>query len=120
MLSASHLKIVISAVLAVILFPTGLWGQTAEVYVSSKSGERLARKPSVTFQPTAATRAATFEVNDSVKYQKMDGFGASLLEAGLIVLNSLPAKPAGSGVALAVRPQRRGRIYCHEDRDRRN
>ena len=91
MLSASHLKIVISAVLAVILFPTGLWGQTAEVYVSSKSGERLARKPSVTFQPTAATRAATFEVNDSVKYQKMDGFGASLLEAGLIVLNSLPA-----------------------------
>jgi glucosylceramidase len=91
MLSASHSKIVISAVLAVILFPTGLWGQTAEVYVSSKSGDRLARKPSVTFQPTAATRAATFEVNDSVKHQKMDGFGASLLEAGLIVLNSLPA-----------------------------
>src|SRR5256885_5352957 len=90
MLSASRLKLVISAILAVIFFPINLPGQTAEVYVSSKSGDRLAHKPNLTFQPSSSLRGATFEVNDSVKYQKLDGFGASLLEAGLIVLNSLP------------------------------
>ena len=91
MSSASRLKICIFTILAVVFLPISFWGQTAEVYVSSKSGDRLARKPSVTFQRTAETHGATFEVNDAVKYQKMDGFGASLLEAGLIVLNSLPA-----------------------------
>jgi glucosylceramidase len=90
MLSALRLKICIVAILAVIFCPISFLGQTAEVYVSSKSGDRLAHKPNVIFQRTAATRGAIFEVNDSVKYQKMDGFGASLLEAGLIVLNSLP------------------------------
>ena len=89
MLSVSRLRPVINTIVAVIFFVTGCLGQTAEVYVSSKSGDRLARKPDVTFQQKGATRGAAFEVNDSVKYQKMDGFGASLLEAGIIVLNSL-------------------------------
>ena len=91
MLSASRLKAFDFTTLAVVFLVTSCLGQTAQVYVSSKSGDRLARKSDVTFQPTAASGGATFEVNDSVKYQKMDGFGASLLEAGLIVLNSLPA-----------------------------
>src|SRR6266550_126548 len=90
MLSASRLRLGTFTILAVIFSVTGCLGQTAEVYVSSKSGDRLARKPDVTFQQDGATRGAAFEVNDSVKYQKMDGFGASLLEAGIIVLNSLP------------------------------
>src|SRR6266513_1873875 len=90
MLSASRLRLGTFTILAVIFSVSGCLGQTAEVYVSSKSGDRLARKPDVTFQKNGATHGAAFEVNDSVKYQKMDGFGASLLEAGIIVLNSLP------------------------------
>src|SRR5256714_8337765 len=90
MLSASRLRLVISTFVALISFSIGLLGQTAQVYVSSKAGDRLARKPDVTFQQNGATRGAAFEVNDSVKYQRMNGFGASLLEAGIIVLNSLP------------------------------
>jgi len=90
MFSASRLRLGTFTILVVIFSVTGCLGQTAEVYVSSKSGDRLARKPDVTFQQDGATRGAAFEVNDSVKYQKMDGFGASLLEAGIIVLNSLP------------------------------
>jgi len=90
MLSASRLRLGTFTILTVIFFVTGCLGQTAEVYVSSKSGDRLARKPDVTFQQKGATRGAAFEVNDSLKYQRMDGFGASLLEAGIIVLNSLP------------------------------
>jgi glucosylceramidase len=91
MVPASRPKICVFATLAIICWVTTCWGQTVEVYVSSKSGDRLARKPAVTFQKSAVTGGAVFEVNDSVKYQKMDGFGASLLEAGIIVLNSLPA-----------------------------
>jgi glucosylceramidase len=91
MLSASRLRVVSFTILAVICLVAGSSGQTAEVYVSSKGGDRLTRKPDVKFQPIAATGGVAFVVNDLVKYQKMDGFGASLLEAGLIVLNSLPA-----------------------------
>ena len=90
MLFASRLRLVISTFVALISFSIALLGQTAQVYVSSKAGDRLARKPDVTFQQNVGIRGAAFEVNDSVKYQKMDGFGASLLEAGIIVLNSLP------------------------------
>ena len=37
-----------------------------------------------------APATPTFEVNDAINYQTIDGFGASLLEAGLVVLNALP------------------------------
>jgi glucosylceramidase len=33
-----------------------------------------------------------FRLNDEVAFQKIDGFGASLLEAGLVCINSLPAE----------------------------
>jgi glucosylceramidase len=91
MLTVSRLKIFVCIILAAVFFVPSSSGQTAEVYVSSKGGDRLAHKSDITFQQAGSPGGATFEVNDSVKYQKMDGFGASLLEAGIIVLNSLPA-----------------------------
>src|SRR5215471_18186124 len=63
--------------------------QKVTVYVSSKAGARLAKQPDATFG-TAPGSGATFEIDDSVKLQTMHGFGASIMEAGLITLNTLP------------------------------
>lgn len=71
---------------------SGLQAQTVKVYVSSKAGERLARKPDLQFTDTQAAGAGVvFEIKDSVKFQKIDGFGASMMEGGIITLNTLPA-----------------------------
>jgi glucosylceramidase len=66
-----------------------LQAQEATVYVSSKAGDRLSAKGTLHFEPAAA-RAPDYHIDDSVKYQTMAGFGASFLEAGLVVLNTLP------------------------------
>ena len=64
--------------------------QTAKVYVSSEAGDRIAAKPDLKFSEGKPGPGATFEINDSVKFQKIDGFGASLMEAGIITLDTLP------------------------------
>jgi glucosylceramidase len=90
--------------------------QTVKVHVSSNGGDRLTGKPDVQFSESedaggagsqvnghgdahhkvrghahAAPLVNTFQVNDAVRYQMMDGFGASIMEAGLMTLNTLPA-----------------------------
>ncbi len=70
---------------------TQLRGQNVKVIVSSQAGDRLSPKPNLHFGGRAEATGATFSINDGVTYQKIDGFGASILEAGLICLNGLPA-----------------------------
>jgi glucosylceramidase len=67
-----------------------LHGQEVKVYVSSEAGDRLAAKSNLRFGNRAEAKAAVFTVNEGVKFQKIDGFGASLLEAGLMCINTLP------------------------------
>jgi glucosylceramidase len=58
------------------------------VIVSSKAGDRLTEKASVPFsQPQPGLPAIA--IDESTRYQKIDGFGASFAEAGLLVLNKL-------------------------------
>jgi glucosylceramidase len=64
--------------------------QQVQVFASSKAGDRLARKPSLRFEPGKPAASPTFRIDDSVTYQEIDGFGASFLEAGLVCLHSLP------------------------------
>jgi hypothetical protein len=68
-----------------------LSAQTAKIYTSSKAGDRLAAKPDVQFVDAKPSGVVTFEINDAVKHQTMAGFGASIMEAGIIALNTLPA-----------------------------
>ena len=63
--------------------------QTVKLHVSSKSGDRISAKPDVQFSEATSALGATFEIDDSVKLQKMEGFGASIMEAGLMTLNTL-------------------------------
>jgi glucosylceramidase len=65
--------------------------QTAKIYVSSQAGDRLAAKPELKFSDSKPARGVTFEINDAVHLQKIDGFGASFMEAGLMTLNTLQA-----------------------------
>ena len=64
--------------------------QEIQLTVSSDSGDRLSAKPPVRFQGAPSAQKQQFEIRDEVHYQKMDGFGASFLEAGLICINDLP------------------------------
>ncbi len=65
--------------------------QTAKLHVSSKAGDRLSAKPDVQFSDIKLAPGATFEINGDMKLQKIDGFGASIMEAGIMTLNTLPA-----------------------------
>src|SRR5581483_3227889 len=49
-------------------------------------------KPAAQFQPGVHPQGQSFEIRDQVHYQKMAGFGASFLEAGLICINDLPPR----------------------------
>jgi glucosylceramidase len=78
--------------LSVVFFVSTLSNaQTAKIYVSSQAGDRLAAKPEAQFTDDKPTGGVAFEINDAVHFQKMDGFGASFMEAGLMTLNTLSA-----------------------------
>jgi glucosylceramidase len=81
----------VAIILAIVFAVCVANAQTAKVFVSSKAGDRIAAKPDVQFTNAKPAGGATFQINDAEKYQKMDGFGASIMEAGMITLNTLPA-----------------------------
>jgi Glycosyl hydrolase family 30 TIM-barrel domain len=74
--------------------PQPVLSQEVQIIVSSDEGDRLTAKPPARFQaaarPQGQSQSTTFEIRDGVRYQTMDGFGASFLEAGLICINDLP------------------------------
>lgn len=72
------------------LLASTFFGQTVKIHVSSKGGDRIAAKPDVQFADAKGGGGATFQINDAVSFQKIDGFGASIMEAGIITLNTLP------------------------------
>ena len=83
-------QIAFTVAVIICAIPGAIKAQTAKLYVSSKAGDRLASKPDLQFTSSKPSASATFEINESVKLQKIDGFGASIMEAGLMTLNTLP------------------------------
>lgn len=59
------------------------------VHLSSKAGDRLTAKPHIKLQPAASAGAATFRIDDKLSLQRVDGFGATFLEAGMMCIRSL-------------------------------
>ena len=82
----------VAALFLVCVFPSVCAAQTASLHVSSKGGDRLTAKPDLQFSDSKTVSDTTFEINDAVKLQKIDGFGASIMEAGIMTLNTLPAE----------------------------
>ena len=79
-------------VVASVVVVPGLNAQTVKSHVSSKAGDRMSTKADGQFSEGKASDGTTFQINDSTRYQTMAGFGASILEAGLMTLNTLPAE----------------------------
>jgi glucosylceramidase len=68
---------------------TSAFGQEVRVYVSSRAGDRLTPKPPVRFVPQESADRPLFRIMTGNMFQRMDGFGASFQEAGMICLNGL-------------------------------
>lgn len=62
------------------------------VYSSSQDGDRLTMKGGSTFTSDMESSLPVIMVDEKTLFQKMDGFGATFNEAGMICLNSLPAE----------------------------
>ena len=63
--------------------------QEVTLYRSSKAGDRLTKLPALQFSEGAAPVESGFAINEKAGHQRMLGFGASFLEAGMMCLNSL-------------------------------
>ncbi len=65
-------------------------GESISVWSSSLDGDRLSKKADAEFKQAGESPGATIIIDEGTKFQKIDGFGASFNEAGMICLNSLP------------------------------
>ena len=84
----------ISSILGVLIFCLSayLYGQTVSVYVTSQAGDRITPKPAIHFSNIAADHDRSLReihIDDRYRDQKIDGFGASFLEAGEVCLRRL-------------------------------
>jgi len=59
------------------------------VYVSSQDGDRLTKKADGQFTADKESSLPVINIDEGVRFQKIDGFGATFNEAGMICLNSL-------------------------------
>jgi glucosylceramidase len=76
-------------ILLVCVCITSAFAQEVEIYVSSRAGDRLTPKPAVRFVPQERADRPLFRIMTGNMFQRMDGFGASFQEAGMICLNNL-------------------------------
>jgi len=80
--------------------------QEVQRFVSSKAGDRISPKPALRFEQGGDSATINFEIIDGTTYQRIDGFGASFLEAGLICLNSLPPSERESVLRALFDPEK--------------
>ena len=64
-------------------------GPVINVYSSSQDGDRLTKNHDNQFAKDKGNALPVIVVSDSVRYQQIEGFGATFNEAGMICLNSL-------------------------------
>lgn len=84
------------------MLPRPLWpsadtrgvGAPVSVVVSSAAGDRMTERDDLVFSPRTVRSPdlLRFTVNDPLEFQRVVGFGASFLEAGLVTLNTLPTR----------------------------
>jgi glucosylceramidase len=78
--------------------PNGLTdpGNQVSVFVSSLSGDRMTKYPELKFTQVPEAASGSITIDETVKYQKMEGFGATFNEAGMICLNDLESSSRDS------------------------
>ncbi len=84
-------------------------GQEVKVVVLSQAGDRLTVKPPLHFQPPTTSSVPAYHIETGVRLQRMEGFGASFLEAGMVCLGIfLPPIRRPSFVRSLIRSQGAG------------
>ena len=77
-------------------------GPDITVYSSSQDGDRLTKKTGMTFTSDKESSLPVIKIGEGTRFQKIDGFGATFNEAGMICLNSLNAETQDSVLKKAV------------------
>lgn len=66
------------------------------VYCSSRDGDRLTKKTDMSFSQDSEASGPVIRIDEGIRFQKIDGFGASFNEAGMICLNALNSESQDS------------------------
>ena len=74
------------------------------VYSSSQDGDRLTKKRDVQFTSVKQSSLPVITVDERIRFQKIEGFGATFNEAGMICLNSLDNEVQGSVLKMLFNP----------------
>ena len=96
-------------VFAIIILITTVQCQSSKdslitVYSSSQSGDRLTKKADVSFTSNKESSLPEIKIDEGTHFQKIDGFGASFNEAGMICLNSLAPEVQDSVLTMLFEP----------------
>lgn len=99
-------SLTIYALLAVMITGcSGSIGPEIAVYSSSIDGDRLKCLENARFKKDAVVSFPVITIDDGIVHQKIDGFGASFNEAGMICLNSLKEEVRDSVVRMLFDPE---------------
>jgi O-glycosyl hydrolase len=79
-------------------------GPDITVYSSSQDGDRLTKKTHMTFTSDKESSMPVIKIDEGIHFQKIDGFGATFNEAGMICLNSLNAETQDSVLKMLFDP----------------
>ena len=82
--------IILLPILIASLYLGSVSAQEVRIVVSSKAGDRLTSKPPLSFGHQQVNGIPAYGIETGVMLQRMVGFGASFLEAGMVCLNDLP------------------------------
>lgn len=74
------------------------------VYSSSQDGDRLTKKSGLSFTSDKESSLPAIKIDESTRFQKIDGFGATFNEAGMICLNSLNTETKDSVLKMLFEP----------------
>jgi glucosylceramidase len=74
------------------------------VYSSSQDGDRLAKKSGMPFTSDKESSLPVIKIEEGTRFQKIDGFGATFNEAGMICLNSLTSEKRDSVLKMLFEP----------------
>jgi glucosylceramidase len=66
------------------------------VYYSSQDGDRLAKETGLQFTFDKESSLPVIKIDEGTLFQKIDGFGATFNEAGIVCLNSLSTETQDS------------------------
>ena len=75
------------------------------VYSSSPDGDRLTKRSGLSFTSDKDLSSADIKIDELTLFQKIDGFGATFNEAGMICINSLDPETKDSVLKMLSAPE---------------